>query len=206
MKDFVRDTPLSELTGFNRRLALLIRSGDEVKDAVPALEVFQRYPEIDVAKMSEEEQNDIGLGGRFFQLGYCYFIGAPMANVIKIGFTREQPDGRLEALRAGSPCRLVPLGAIRGRRDYERALHVAFSPFRLHGEWFDADGSLLEYIADHTLLWPLKAERCFLAWDLASDRYGDWAESLAEYSVTSVANPHGIIDLAAWRRRIKAFG
>lgn len=47
-----------------------------------------------------------------------------------------------------SPTKLQILNAIDGNRKDEKFLHILFSDFRLHGEWFEPSQKLLNFIAN----------------------------------------------------------
>jgi hypothetical protein len=61
--------------------------------------------------------------------------------LIKIGWSTNV-HSRISTLRA----KLI--GAIPGDKKTENVLHKRFARFRVHGEWFKADKSLLAYIRD----------------------------------------------------------
>lgn len=79
-----------------------------------------------------------------------YFIqeaGNP-AGPIKIGFTDRQPEERLQGIQALLLVKLSILKVIEGGTAEEASLHRRFSSFRLQGEWFSPDQSLLDFIND----------------------------------------------------------
>ncbi len=69
-----------------------------------------------------------------------------MTRLIKIGFTRSFLEQRINALRCGSPDKILFLGAHPGEECEERMLHNKFHCYRLHGEWFEENTPLKKYI------------------------------------------------------------
>ncbi|MFI1177853.1 GIY-YIG nuclease family protein [Streptomyces melanogenes] len=67
---------------------------------------------------------------------WVYLVGSPHMRIVKIG-TSSAPQTRLRDLQTGSPVRLHLLWTTPGGPDLEAALHAHFSPYRVHGEWFD---------------------------------------------------------------------
>jgi len=76
---------------------------------------------------------------------YVYFIDA--GNLIKIGVTKDVGK-RLAALKTGSPVQLAILGFIPGTKQKEKELHHRFSSYRTHGEWFEKNDDLINYIKE----------------------------------------------------------
>jgi hypothetical protein len=74
---------------------------------------------------------------------WVYFIRG--GDMIKIG-TAKCVRSRLAELQVGSPVILELLLAIPGSRDLERHLHIQHQALRAHGEWFRAEGPLLNHI------------------------------------------------------------
>jgi hypothetical protein len=75
-----------------------------------------------------------------------YFLEAPLAQLIKIGWTRFLA-GRIGALATGSPIPLNLLGCVPGGLTAEQKLHGKFAAIREHGEWFRATPELRKFIA-----------------------------------------------------------
>lgn len=75
-----------------------------------------------------------------------YVIQAVIGGPVKIGFTECDPRFRLSALQCGSPFKLRLLKATYGDKAVERALHHRFAILRQHGEWFDPQGELADWI------------------------------------------------------------
>lgn len=85
---------------------------------------------------------------------FVYFIRAVMPDgLIKIGRAID-PNVRFAELRTMSPVPLKPLGVVSSDRFAEVELHRRFQGLRSHGEWFDADVSLLTFIAENADPWP----------------------------------------------------
>jgi hypothetical protein len=79
--------------------------------------------------------------------GLVYFIATTEGPTrCKIGYTTGNPQARLRNLQCGSP---VPLGiycALEGNMETEKRFHETFAPLRVHGEWFDVKGKLLDFL------------------------------------------------------------
>lgn len=81
------------------------------------------------------------------ETGHIYFILAPKAEAIKIGYSKS-PLARFSNLKTGSPEELVFYGSIPGTRDGEIAMHRRFKHLRINGEWFRECGELYNFIED----------------------------------------------------------
>ena len=78
--------------------------------------------------------------------GLIYFVEG--ANKVKIGFCKlNNLKKRLQNLQIGSPVRLVLLGSTTGNMNEEQLLHQEFRQLWSHGEWFNLEAPLTEYIA-----------------------------------------------------------
>lgn len=77
--------------------------------------------------------------------GYIYFITAPEAGRIKIGYTTK-PEKRISGLMTSSAYRLETLRIIEGTREQEQAMHDRFAYLRVHREWFSDCAELREFI------------------------------------------------------------
>lgn len=79
-----------------------------------------------------------------------YFIGAGFdmeRPSVKIGYTQGCPHARLRGLQTGSPILLDLLHHEPGyEREYERALHELFADRWRHGEWFDLNDDVWNFI------------------------------------------------------------
>ncbi len=79
-------------------------------------------------------------------IGSVYFLHAPRAGLVKIGFAVDV-ESRVHTLRTMSPLPLVLLGAIEGlEKSHESFLHRKFKSERSHGEWFFVRGPVIEFI------------------------------------------------------------
>lgn len=105
--------------------------------------------------------------------GYVYFIHAPEAHRIKIGYSAQHPDTRLNGLRSASPVPLVRLGFMWGTPDLERELHERFRGLRTHREWFRDDAELMDFVVRETERWRMLAPT---SWE---DRPEAWVETNA---------------------------
>jgi hypothetical protein len=74
---------------------------------------------------------------------YVYFLRC--GDAVKIGYTTN-PSGRLESLKTGLPTPIDAFVLVAGTEADERALHREFHQQRVHGEWFRANGALLNVI------------------------------------------------------------
>lgn len=83
--------------------------------------------------------------------GYVYFLFAPRAQRIKIGFTKNV-DSRIKALQTASSEPLDLLVVTRGSKAHEKLYHVVFTERRDHGEWFIADERLLAAVKNFRVL------------------------------------------------------
>lgn len=78
--------------------------------------------------------------------GVVYFIASSDPPRCKIGYTAGDPNKRLRALQSGSPLKLGIYCAIEGSPATEKIFHETFAPLRVHGEWFDIKGKLLDFL------------------------------------------------------------
>jgi hypothetical protein len=84
--------------------------------------------------------------------GFVYFIRASNG-LIKIGYSRESPDGRFYTLQTASPLILERLALIRANHSIEQELHRRFADLHSHGEWFHSGDKLLEFIRERGTPW-----------------------------------------------------
>ena len=81
--------------------------------------------------------------------GFVYFILAIEGEAMrcKIGFTTGDPLARMKSLQCGSPVelRLHAYTEVTAK-NAEAALHDTFAPLRMHGEWFNVDGKLRDFL------------------------------------------------------------
>ena len=81
-----------------------------------------------------------------------YFIQAGQNGPIKIGVS-DNPQKRLGTLRTAHYEELELLGAIGGGEDKEKEIHLRFGQYRMTGEWFRAEGELLDFIHEAVHEW-----------------------------------------------------
>jgi len=84
--------------------------------------------------------------------GFVYFVAAPTARRVKIGFCSGDPRKRLYGLQTGSPEELYLVAHAPGSREDERYLHQCLSGFRDQGEWFRYQGEVA-HILTHLTWW-----------------------------------------------------
>ena len=77
--------------------------------------------------------------------GCVYFLLAPSVRRLKIGFSIKL-DSRVNDLRLGSPIDLILVKYICGTLQLEITLLALFDRFRLHGEWFEAEPELMDFV------------------------------------------------------------
>jgi hypothetical protein len=94
-----------------------------------------------------------------------YFIHNVERRAIKIGYAAN-PIQRMRALQTGLPDTLELMGSIEGDMCRERDLHRRFESFRIRGEWFRADFTLIAAIQD-LLSPPSETESANGSWDVA---------------------------------------
>ena len=76
--------------------------------------------------------------------GVIYFVRC--GDAIKIGFTAQRVEARMDELQTGAPAPLELLGTYPGTRSQEAAVHSKFGKIRSHGEWFTCSDMLLDFI------------------------------------------------------------
>ena len=92
-----------------------------------------------------------GQKGDFERAAFVYFMQRADGR-IKIGYSTNVSRRRKNIESAAGPVSL--LAVVPGGPLEESALHMKFHGFRVHGEWFDPDETLLAYISelnDHLL-------------------------------------------------------
>jgi DNA-binding protein Fis len=77
-----------------------------------------------------------------------YFIQSGKTGPIKIGYTKDKGSAqkRLDMMQTGSPEQLNIIGMVEGERKDKFAFHRKFHPYQLHGEWFQPDHILIDFI------------------------------------------------------------
>lgn len=79
--------------------------------------------------------------------GLVYVIGPEASTApVKIGFTSNTVEERLSALSIGSPVLLIVVAAIKASNVVERHIHKMCRIHRLHGEWFERKGAVIDVI------------------------------------------------------------
>lgn len=76
-----------------------------------------------------------------------YFLLCKTTQRVKIG-TAEHPLSRCAELQIGSPTKLALIGKIPGHRSQEVYLHKLLRKFRLHGEWFQYNDYVRDFIRE----------------------------------------------------------
>jgi hypothetical protein len=80
-----------------------------------------------------------------------YFIYAPGARAIKIGYTCDLPS-RIASIACGCPFELIPAAIVFGDAKTEGAIHRELSAHSLRGEWFDDVPAVWEYVRANAFL------------------------------------------------------
>lgn len=125
------------------------------------------------------------------QSRWVYLIGSQQARPVKIGVARDV-GSRLAELQTGSPLPLYLIWKTRGGGALERDLHERFSPYRIHGEWFDfGDENPAAVVASAAVLmgYVTHAERSLAGHDYVAPR--------TAYLTGEKALIHHLIDAAA---------
>ena len=79
--------------------------------------------------------------------GYVYFIEAHAAGLVKIGYS-SNPVDRMKSIQGMSPVKVSLVGFIEGDMQDERDLHSRFAEYHSHGEWFQFNGDVYDYIKE----------------------------------------------------------
>lgn len=75
-----------------------------------------------------------------------YFIANEEQQIVKIGYTKENPILRLANIQIGNPYLLNMICVIDGEISDERQLHKDFEHLRLQGEWFTLNNEIKSLI------------------------------------------------------------
>ena len=114
-----------------------------------------------------------------------YFIqSANGTGPIKIGYTRT-PYNRVREIQRMSPYKLTLLKVIEGDKEHESKLHLRFRHIRLHGEWFEPDDSLIEFIKDQDEL-PIRQK--------SIKKTPPQRKKSPPKKISSIANIDGLLD------------
>lgn len=81
-----------------------------------------------------------------------YFVRGKTTRRIKIGYTASNVYRRLADLQVGSPDALLLLGVIRAPFSFEREIHKILEAYHSHGEWFDTNSGLLDFVKKKAFL------------------------------------------------------
>lgn len=74
-------------------------------------------------------------------------------DMVKIGYTKRNPEKRLAALQTANPYELLLIKTIEGTIDDEKILHAKYKKYHIRGEWFLFTGDLRTHIElDRNLL------------------------------------------------------
>ena len=84
-----------------------------------------------------------------------YFIKSESGHV-KIGYTRNNVEGRLISLQVGNPFKLSILKTIDFPQSQETLIHQNFDSARCQGEWFLLTEDILNFIESPYLIDPQK--------------------------------------------------
>lgn len=91
---------------------------------------------------------------RSLQIGICetyvYFIKGLLTNLIKVGYTANNPYQRLGAIQSDSPDELKLLGVINAPYWLEQEFHLILKPLNSHHEWFEDNKGLERFIRFHS--------------------------------------------------------
>lgn len=103
---------------------------------------------------------------------WVYLVGTQQARPVKIGVAGDV-EARVAELQTGSPLPLYLIWKTRGGGSLERDLHERFSPYRIHGEWFDfGDENPAAVVASAAVLmgYVTHAERACVEHDYVAPR------------------------------------
>lgn len=103
---------------------------------------------------------------------WVYLVGSHQARPVKIGVAKDA-EARVVELQTGSPLPLHLIWKTRGGGSLERDLHERFTPYRIHGEWFDfGDENPAAVVASAAVLmgYVTHAERSLAAHDYVAPR------------------------------------
>lgn len=76
-----------------------------------------------------------------------YFL-ADSENNIKIGYTKQSINKRIQQLQTGNGNKIICLGWMEGDKKLEKELHLIFNNFKTSskGEWFYPEQSIVDFI------------------------------------------------------------
>ena len=111
-----------------------------VRERINDVESYEDYMER-VCACDEDEDEDEELDNEL------YFILDTQSNSIKIGVSKDVKR-RLSQLQTSNASPLLLVGRMQNRIGLEKNLHEKFKKYRLKGEWFSTNASLIEYISE----------------------------------------------------------
>ena len=81
---------------------------------------------------------------------------------IKIGYTKNKVQSRLQQLNTGSDSKLYCIGYMQGNMEKEKELHQKFSNERIrqNGEWFYPSDNLIAFINSNN-----EKQNCYIEYD-----------------------------------------
>ncbi|ROR97886.1 T5orf172 domain-containing protein [Sinobacterium caligoides] len=82
-----------------------------------------------------------------FKSSLIYLIQGEKTGLIKIGKTNVSIENRLNQIQALSPDKLIFLGGTFEPTYLEDRLHLRFERFREHGEWFQPNSEVMDFIS-----------------------------------------------------------
>jgi len=88
----------------------------------------------------------MGNSGQLEGANMIYFAQVGDDGPIKIGFTTQKVEKRINALQTSNPQKINLLATMNGTYKDERMLHKKFRIIKLKGEWFEPDKILIDYI------------------------------------------------------------
>lgn len=121
---------------------------------------------------------------KYFKQALIYFVQGEITKKIKIGKTNYTVEERLRNLQTGSPDKLLLIGVSFEPFSSEESLHLEFNEFRLHGEWFEPDESILDYVN----------RRCFKSSEALYHAYFEIINGCMTHDEALAMNPSELID------------
>lgn len=118
---------------------------------LPFIEDYRIWQKVKESLNTNRGPSDVSLEEKVRALAveYCtaiiYFIGSKDARMVKIGYTTALKK-RVSALQNSSPVKLEVFASVRYHESLEKLLHDRFSNQRRHGEWFEMDDELGEFV------------------------------------------------------------
>lgn len=137
------------------------------------------------------------------QIGHVYFMHDPKPNEVKIGWS-SHPARRLNAIRQQKGRKKVRIVAcIEADRWAERVIQKDFHDFRIRGEWFKMDSSMVDFIRQN----GVTKRELFIVIDRVKTSYTTKEKARAS-SIYRIENIDGLncssLDGCFWRETIDA--